>query len=467
MKKCIYLVGGVFAYLSLISMVVILISPQYAQATGCDLQITKLVDKTKVSAGEQIMYTLYMKNEGHADCTGGGVELQEYYDPQTTYVGASVIPTIGNSNWNFWTVEPGEDQTVLVWMTVNSDVSAGDSIVNQACVWAEQFGSHSDSSAWRCTTVESSVIGDGPTPPNGGGPTVTIATSDGGGQGGYNIPKISLKKASTNPIAYPGQTISYTLTVSSTGTKNADDVTVEDTLPTGFTFADTKSSKKSWKLGNIPNGENKTVSYSVVIDPAIQTGVYENVAVATMNDGFEPDNRSEARATVTVQSPSASFNVAKLTIDKSVSQSKVLAGNTLSYSVTVKNVGETEAVNVTMKDILPSGFTFVDTKMGEQTFDLGNLAIGVSKTIEYSVQTASTIASGVYRNVAYAQAANTQAVGDTSEVYVDNPAYQGLKILPKTGAGLWEFVFPGALAFVMLSLAVLILRRKDFVNKSL
>lgn len=455
MKKLTYFLVAVLAAATVFSMVA---NIETASATeGCYFEFTKSTDKAQVVVGDEIIYAIHLKNVGTSDCTGGGVELKEFYDSKTTFDSASLTPTSGNSVWNFGTIAPGQEYNFLIKVKVNSSVSAGDVIVNKACVWAEQFGGYSDSSVWICRTAQSTVT-------TGGGPTVTMATTGGGGGGpnGANIPKITLRKSTANSIAYPGQTISYTLTVSSTGTKNADDVSVEDKLPAGFTFADTNTSTKTFNLGNIPNGTDKSVIYYVKVAASTVPGVYENVAVASMNDGFAPDNRSEARATVTVQPGSASMNLAKLIVVKSAMSSTVLAGKTVSYSVIVKNMGELEAVNVTLKDVLPAGFTFVDTNTSEQAFSLGNLAVNDSQTISYTVKASATLASGRYRNTAYVKSDNTSEVSATTDVTVEDSKYVGVTELPKTGMNPLELVFSlaGALIILGLSVRMFLLRRR-------
>lgn len=428
------------------------------EINGCDLRITKTVDLGTVNPGDQVMYTTTLHNYGEGVCTGGGVELQEYYPSNATYVGASIATTSGNNNWNFGTVNPGQEITVLVWATINQTVQPGEMITNRACVWAEQFGAYEDSSAWRCATATSIVPG---------GPTVVVTTTGGGGGGpnGANRPKIELTKKAHQPVTYPGQTIEYTLTVKSTGTKNADDVSVDDTLPSGFTYKDFGGTTKSWSLGNIPAGTDKVITYSVLVSPTAALGTYENIAVATMKDGFAPDNRSEAKATVVVQDPSASMNVAKLSLEKTVLVSKVYAGDSLSYSLKVKNVGSTKAVGVTIKDVLPSGFVYIEFKTTDHVFSIGDLEIDQEKTVTYAVSTLGTLSTGVYRNVAVAESTNTSSVTDYAEVKVENPGI-GVTGLPKTGMnGLGEIVSVlGAVVFAGFGIALL--RKKLLMTSS-
>jgi len=447
---------AVFAF-AMVANIIVTPSASAEEINGCDLQITKSVDVTSVNPGDQVMYTLVLKNYGRNVCTGGGVELQEYYPSNATYVGASIMTASGNNHWNFGVVKPGQEITVLVLVKVNEDVQPGDLIINRACVWAEQFGAKTESSAWRCATASSTVAGGNGTDSQ----IVSVATTGGGNSGPNNAnrPKIVLSKKAHQSIAYPGQTIYYTLTVQSVGTKDADEVSIEDTLPTGFTYKDFGGTTKTWALGNIPSGSDRTITYSALIDPSAAIGVYENVAVATMKDGFAPDNRSEARASVSVQDASASMNVAKLALDKTVAVSKVFAGDSLKYSLTVKNVGETKAVNVTITDVLPSGFLFIDFHSSEHTFVVGDLNIGEEQTITYAVSTLGTLSTGVYRNVAVAQAANTSAVMDQTEVYVENP-HLGLTVLPKTGVnGFGEIAAAAGFVFAMV-LTIVVLRKK-------
>src|SRR3989338_6653291 len=111
------------------------------------------IEKTgtpEVNPGGTIDYTITCKNTGTADCTGGGVELKDFYDGQTSFVSANPAPFEDDNLWNFGTVEPDEEHTVTIAVTAAQDAQDGDVLTNKACVWAEQNGPHGDEASWVC-----------------------------------------------------------------------------------------------------------------------------------------------------------------------------------------------------------------------------------------------------------------------------------------------------------------------------
>ena len=88
---------------------------------------------------------------------------------------------------------------------------------------------------------------------------------------------------------------------------------------------------------------------------------------------------------------------ADLSVTQTANFSSVVAGNNLTYTVTVTNNGLADAKNVTLVETLPEGATFISaTATPSQqtdntlTFDFGNLAQGASQTFEITVTAPKT-----------------------------------------------------------------------------
>jgi len=64
---------------------------------NCTMLLTKTDSPDPVATGGVLKYTLKLKNIGTTDCTGGGVQLKEYYDRLTAFVSATPAPTSGNN----------------------------------------------------------------------------------------------------------------------------------------------------------------------------------------------------------------------------------------------------------------------------------------------------------------------------------------------------------------------------------
>ena len=59
---------------------------QVIEPGECKLVITKSVNKNTAALGEEFEYTINFKNEGTADCTGGGVKVVDVVDSRITYL---------------------------------------------------------------------------------------------------------------------------------------------------------------------------------------------------------------------------------------------------------------------------------------------------------------------------------------------------------------------------------------------
>lgn len=112
-------------------------------------------------------------------------------------------------------------------------------------------------------------------------------------------PELTLTKSASVERANAGDTISYRLVIKNSGTGSAEDVRLIDTLPAGFSFADTGSSKRVWVIGSLLPNETRQISYETVISKDIKAGMYTNVVKATSSNYHE----LEAKDTVDVRVP--------------------------------------------------------------------------------------------------------------------------------------------------------------------
>jgi uncharacterized repeat protein (TIGR01451 family) len=108
-----------------------------------------------------------------------------------------------------------------------------------------------------------------------------------------------------------------------------------------------------------------------------------------------------------------------LEISKAVDIAMTNPGDTLVYTITVKNSGLLDAFDVMVKDTLPAGFTDFDTKQTSYVWELGNLTANETKTIVYKVLVGENVLAGVYENKAVASADNHDEVSASADVEVE------------------------------------------------
>lgn len=207
-----------------------------------------------------------------------------------------------------------------------------------------------------------------------------------------------------------GEEISFEITVSNAGPNDATNVVVQDILPTGFnyvlysatagTYDDTTG---LWQVGTVASGTNETLIIDVLVN---STGDYTNVAQITASDGFDIDSTpsnsvggEDDQDEVTI----APVAVADLSLTKDVDNTNPDVNTNVVFTLTVSNSGPSDATNIVVTDILPSGYTYVSDDgagayvNGTGLWSVGNLTNGGSSSLNI---TATVNPTGIYNNVA-------------------------------------------------------------------
>ncbi len=105
----------------------------------CELEITKVDSVDPVEPGDLLTYYITIENVGTADCTGGGVQIKDAYDPNTIYLDSSYPIDFVNGEyiqWNLGTLHPGDIGTIEVIMLVSEDAECGSVLVNKVKYWS-------------------------------------------------------------------------------------------------------------------------------------------------------------------------------------------------------------------------------------------------------------------------------------------------------------------------------------------
>lgn len=183
-----------------------------------------------------------------------------------------------------------------------------------------------------------------------------------------NAPKINVTKSASVTTAVVGDTITYTVAVSNTGTANATSVVLSDTLPTGLTFVNgsvtvagiprpTYDILAGAPLGTVNFSTSVTVTYRAtvtsnpssfqLINTANASFTFQSVAGGSTITGVIPSSP----ATVTVLQPN-------LALTKSSNRTNATVGSTVTYTILVANSGNI-AANITLSDNIPAGSSFI------------------------------------------------------------------------------------------------------------
>jgi uncharacterized repeat protein (TIGR01451 family) len=263
---------------------------------------------------------------------------------------------------------------------------------------------------------------------------------------------LSAAKTDGQTTAIPGQLVTYTLTVANAGPADVSGATVSDVVPAALVGAawtcaaspgsscTASGSGSIDDTANILAGGMLTYTLTATVDPAA-TGTLDNTALVTAPGGVldtDPANNSATDSdTLTPQ--------ADLSITKTDSPDPVSAEGTLTYTLTLTNLGPSASSGMTVTDALPAEVTFVSStpgtpvcaeSAGTLTCTLGGMLPAASQTV--TIQTL-VVASAV------GSISNTATVSgnETDPVSANDSASEPTQVLIRAegelihGTSLW------------------------------
>jgi uncharacterized repeat protein (TIGR01451 family) len=235
----------------------------------------------------------------------------------------------------------------------------------------------------------------------------------------------SILPATGNVI--PGQTLTYTVVVSNTGTGNVTGASVTDPIPADFTSDSYTATPSGGATGYTPSGTG-SISDTVSLPAGssityVITGTVSSTATGTLS------NTATLTPTAgTVETATDTDNLADLSVTKSdnaggPSNGNVVPGQPLTYTIVVSNTGLGSATGVTIADSMPTnltGATWTATNTGTASgysasgtgnINDTNVSLSAGSTITYTVTgVVSPTATGTLANTVNVTPANGAAV---------------------------------------------------------
>ncbi|RME84737.1 MAG: DUF11 domain-containing protein, partial [Caldilineae bacterium] len=339
----------------------------YWQKSGLptDLQLTKAVTPTTAIAGSgRFTYTLTVTNSGPAPATA--VQVVDALPPAFSFVSAtSSDGSLCNSGVTCDLGEMAVGETVQITVVVDvTAATAADTYTNTAYVGSASPDSNPGNNQDSVQT------------------TVTRSAA------------LQVRKLSNPATATPGENLSYTILVTNTGPSDADNVTISDTLPSGFTSVLIVSSQGGCtglpcNLGTIPAGQNASLTIHGQVSSGATTSLQNTAAVTSTTPGS-----GDSDTIVTPLAGSADLALVK------TATATVRAGQTITYTLTVYNLGPSDAAGVLITDTLPTSVTVqstggcTDNLDGTITCNVGTLAAGNSQSYTLTVQADAALEPG-------------------------------------------------------------------------
>ena len=353
------------------------------------LTIEKRGDKTEGLPGENVHYTITVRNTGNSSAYD--VVIQDQIPLGLILVGGSITssPTAYNTmvfgdtiQWGYLSITPNNSVTLEYDVTIPPQGGSFTNTVTNTEYWSlpsgnegrRQYGPLSDT--WNVISP------------------------------GTDLQKVTLNTDINVPS--PGGIVYFRLTITNTGAMNLNPVKLNDYLPDGLTYRPGSSTVGgvphepdsitgspqilTWNnIGSMNPTDTIIVEFQATVD-AGRTGTFINRAevIGTSRIGDVTDSDT---STVGVKGPA-------INITKSVEPPWGKNGFNNEFTLVIKNTGEVMLNPVTVTDTLPIGLTYANLASiipdsvvlnadGTTTIkwnNIGPLAVGESKTIKFSAK---------------------------------------------------------------------------------
>lgn len=355
-----------------------------------DYGITKTASPAIGIAGEDLTYVITLTNNGPATMAAADVlKLTDNLPAGFTasnYSAAAGTYNSSNGNWTGLTLANGESTTLTITGKIAANITG--SLINTATV-----------------TAPADVTD--PTPGNNTSTVTTNITSK---------PVLNIVKLGAAGLT-AGNTATYNLTITNTGSSNATGASITDQVPADLTnvnWTTTAAGAATITSGttgignnvaiqaNIPAGAANTVSVVITgtVNPAAK-GNISNTATVTPAEPTGTGSNSTVNSSIT--------STSGVTISKT-GVSAATAGNEIVYQIELGNNGPSNATGTRITDVVPAALSNVSWS---------------AQTTGAAVVTAGTTGTGNNVNVtADIPAGNNHKVSITVKGNID-PGYAG------------------------------------------
>lgn len=365
----------------------------------CKLEINKTVDKATAEPGDELTYSLVLKNTGTAACGGvTGVKVQDQYDANIVYVRethpSSVVRGYAGDGspfhdlinrvltWNANLLQPGQSVSIQ-WVGQIKDLTAcaTATVVNTAKATADEYN-HLQSfvtSAQVTTSVTAACPSQLVCAPATQQVTINkpATFSATGGSG-------TLTWQATGGTPSAGSGASFVTQYSQAGSKQVivragsaqstcAVIVVDDSTPPSPLVCSpaTQTVALNQQAIMVVSGATGTTTWSAP-GATVTAGTGSTFSTAYNSNGTKTvtvtaANGSAACSVVVTGTPPA--QTVDLAVQKSVAPSLIQVGQNAVFTISVTNNGPVDATGVALVDTLPAGVTIVDQVATQGNFN--------------------------------------------------------------------------------------------------
>ncbi len=357
-------------------------------APSADLKLTMISDKSTVSSGTTVAYTLTLTNVGPSstnavtvkDILPVGLNYSSYSSTLGAYSNVSGI-------WNVGTLVSGQVVTLTLNTSVNTITST---LVNFAQVQTSSVTDPNSTPGNNTTNI----------PTENDEAAVTISST----AATQCDVILSLSAPPQYSAALPVyQNVTFTCTLTNRGPAAAQNVTVKYVVPSGVGFNSAVASVGTydswlgiWKIGTVAANQTVTLQLTLFTLSATTSQFAQVLANSTPDVSSTPGNNTDnivhEKDEAALKIPSGTIiklTALKLSMLSSVPLVKI--GDPLTFTLSLSNSGDTTASGVILKDILPADFNYVSSSTAQGSYSsttsnwsVGNLAVGSTAILTIS-----------------------------------------------------------------------------------
>jgi uncharacterized repeat protein (TIGR01451 family) len=340
--------------------------------TQLDLGVTKTrIGPAQVPLGQTVSFTVDVTNNGPVDATN--VTLFDPIPSGLSYASSSLTagaydPVTGI--WSLAVLANGQTAT----LTLTATAVAPGAVINTVSLQALDQADTDPANNTAAAAAEVVVLAD-----------------------------LAIAKSVAPALAQPGDTVTYTVTVTNSGPNEAENVQAVDPVRleatvTGYAVnqGSFDTSARVWDIGTLTSGQTVTLTLTVLIT---RTGTFLNTVVISQSSVPDPD-LSNNRAQAILEIPAAD-----LAVTKSADDITLDIGQHVTFTISASNLGPDSSATAVVDDVLPAGLTYISSNASTGTYDTatGRWTIG-ALIVQGSVETLTIVAeatsSGSASNVA-------------------------------------------------------------------
>ncbi|QQQ00608.1 isopeptide-forming domain-containing fimbrial protein [Lysobacter enzymogenes] len=247
-------------------------------------------------------------------------------------------------------------------------------------------------------------------------PTVTVPIQAQPAVAIVKVATLSVDNA-TKGVGNANDVISYAVRITNTGNITLHDMGTRDVLEN---YAPTELRCGTTTLVPGASTDCEVYTHTITREEANAGGTLDNVVTVTARYGSVGgggQTSGTATATGTAIMAVEPEQASDLVVSKEARPQRVKIGDLVRYTVTVRNVGETDAIDATLVDTPPAGFSLVEGSLQVADRDgqgrlIGNSPVSVdgldiqagqSATVVYLLRVGASVRPGSHVNSAYAE----------------------------------------------------------------